>query len=585
MKLTAEQKAAINHAGNVSLIACPGSGKTRALIAKTAKCHEDVVGTSRKIACITYTNSAANEVCRRLGRIGIKDIEDDCEISTIHSFCLNNILKHFHWMVDQYSDGFTVLPPDSDYYREVAGNLIREYDLDRRYAPGQFELLNREADGTPIANWPLTPEIALNFWQTIEQEGYIDFPNILYWSCKLIQNNVFISNALASKYAWILIDEFQDTTSLQVQIFSTIFDHDCTNYFVVGDPYQSIYRFAGARSDLFECFENKIHSTRKYLTGNWRSSQNIIADAESLSPRPNAMIAVGKYKDYFYEAEWHKCGTAFEGITDFFLPALKEHSIRYGDAAIFAPWWIPLLHLGRKLRDYGIPISGPGSRPYKRSHLIAPLVEEIGALIREEHIYQINSIERELFLLLNNLDESRAISIYSYFGRKIIYELINTGSHAYDRCNGSGKAWILEMGNIISDVLIQNELTTKQTCEKELLESSQRILEDMMSHGVDIENLSVEDIGLYARNNDSVHLLTMHKAKGLEYEAVALIDLHDGRLPHFKASTNDDIEDSRRLFYVAITRAQKILMYFTDQEDRRNGPTPFLEDLGFNFAN
>ena len=260
-------------------------------------------------------------------------------------------------------------------------SAVYKHNLDKRYAQSQFELLNREIDGSPIVGWPLTPEIALEFWNELEQEGYIDFPNIIYWSCKLVQNNTFISNALASKYAWMLIDEFQDTTSLQVEIFSVVFSHNRSSYFVVGDPYQSIYRFAGAKSELFELFENRILSTRKYLTGNWRSSQNVIGDAERLSPRTNSMTAVGKYKDYMYKPEWWKCSSVFQGITDYFLPALEEHSISYGDAAILAPWWIKLLHLGRKLRDYGIPIIGPGSRPYRRSHLIAPLIEEIGAVM------------------------------------------------------------------------------------------------------------------------------------------------------------------------------------------------------------
>ncbi len=541
------------------------------------------MGTSRKIACITYTNSAANEVHHRLSRIGIKDIDDYCNISTIHAFCLNNILKYFHWMIDHYSDGFTVLPPDSDYYREITNNLINKYNVDKRYAPGQFELLNREIDGTPIVGWPLTPDMALEFWSILEQEGYIDFPNIIYWSYKLICENRFISNALASKYAWILIDEFQDTTSLQVEIFSAIFDHGHTKYFVVGDPYQSIYRFAGAKPELFDDFGNRIQSTQKYLTGNWRSSQKIINDAETLSSRANPMIAAGKYKDYAYEPEWWPCNSVFEGITDYFLPALAEHSINYGDAAILAPWWIKLLHLGRKLRDYGVPIIGPGSRPYKRSHLIAPLVEEIGAYLRDQGNYRIYSIEREVFLLLNNLGEPKAFGIYSYSGRKVIYELINSALRIYNECSGSGKVWLETMSLVVSDVLLEHELLPRQSCKAELLESSQRIIEDMIKHDVDVDNLSVEDIGLYARNTDSIHLMTMHKSKGLEFEAVALIDLHTGRLPHFNAETQEDIEDSRRLFYVAITRAKKVLMYFTDQEDSRYRPTRFLGDWGLGY--
>ena len=188
-----------------------------------------------------------------------------------------------------------------------------------------------------------------------------------------------------------------------------------------------------------------------------------------------------------------------------------------------------------------------------------------------------------MFLLLTNLGESKAFGVYSYSGRKVIYELIGAAVRVYNECNGSGKDWITTMSLVISDILLSNELLAREVCKVELQESSLRIIEDMISHEVDVENLSVEDLGLYARNTESIHLLTMHKAKGLEYEAVALIDLHNGKLPHFKAETEADIEDSRRLFYVSITRAKKILMYFTDQEDGRNRPSPFLGAWGLGY--
>jgi len=583
MRLTEEQKNAIEEEGNISLVACPGSGKTRTLISKAARCIRDVFGTPRKIACITYTNSAANEVRSRLSLKGISHVDDYCDVSTIHAFCLNNVLRYFYWMIPHYHDGYMVLPPDSDDFKEIANSLIREYSLDRRHAPGQFELMNREIDGEPIVGWPLIPEVALQFWDILQEQGYIDFPNIVYWSFKLLRDNPYISNALASKYAWILIDEFQDTTSLQVEIFSDLLTYGKTNYFIVGDPNQSIYRFAGARVELFEVFENKIGAVRHYLTGNWRSGPAIIADADKLLPRENPMRAVGKFRDSNTKTSYYHSDSVFSGIIDHFIPALDEYSISYGNSAILAPWWIPLLHLGRALREYGVPIVGPGARPYKRIHLIAPLIEECGAFLADSTITRIPNIERELYFLLNNINDQSSSRIFSYDGRKVVYEILRASSKLQDQCQSSGKVWLTEMGTILPRILHKHGFLGESDYEA-FAESSEQILEDMSRNDVDIENISVEELGLFARPNDSVRLLTMHKAKGLEFEAVALIDLHNGRLPHFSAKTNEDREDSRRLFYVAITRAERLLMYFTDQSDWRNHPTPFLCSEGLELA-
>ena len=100
-----------------------------------------------------------------------------------------------------------------------------------------------------------------------------------------------------------------------------------------------------------------------------------------------------------------------------------------------------------------------------------------------------------------------------------------------------------------------------------LSESVDDIERDMLNNGVDTENLSVTDLGMFASYAKSMQLLTMHRAKGREFDAVAIIDLHDGRVPHFSAHSDEEVDEDRRLFYVAITRAKRLLMYVTDDED------------------
>jgi DNA helicase II / ATP-dependent DNA helicase PcrA len=103
--------------------------------------------------------------------------------------------------------------------------------------------------------------------------------------------------------------------------------------------------------------------------------------------------------------------------------------------------------------------------------------------------------------------------------------------------------------------------------------------DDMVRNEVDIQNMTIADLGMFASPEKNMKLLTMHGAKGREFDAVAVIDLHEGRIPHFSAEREDQFEESRRLLYVSITRARRVLMYMTDRERWNNTPTRFLRDL------
>lgn len=575
MKLTIEQRNSTKHEGNTFIIACPGSGKTQTLIAKLLRCVDVVRDTARRIACITYTNAGVYEIENRLRTYGKPGDENYCDISTIHSFCLNNILRYFYWRLQEYSDGFTILPSDSDRYREIISNICIDYGLNAR-ARDQFELLNREPDGTPIIKSDqITDEIALDFWERLKQEKYIDFSNIIYFSYRLLSKYPSLVHALACRFAWILVDEFQDTSALQVEILRLIADRGRTKFFLVGDPYQSIYGFAGARPELMEVFVKEINAQCDFkLLSNFRSSTQIISHAERLCPRIPAMVAAGEAVRFKEEPRYIHAENAFEAITDYFIPVLDELDINYGNSAILAPWWVKLLHLGRKLRDFGIPIIGPGARPYKRNHLFALLAEQICAYIEHPQPNLIPQIERELFKLLNNANNSFNFNVFSYQGRTTVFRLIKKGADLRDQSE-NGILWLKQAVKEFSKILHLDEFLHHSNIHL-LIESVNDMKNDMIRNEVDVENLSVSDLGLFASSFNNMHLRTIHRSKGLEFDAVAIIDLHDSRIPHFSATSTEELDEGRRILYVAITRARRILMYFTDNEDLGIGPSRFL---------
>src|SRR5208282_752826 len=126
MRLTDEQRAAVTAPGHVCLVSCPGSGKTRAIVAKLLYCIESVRDTTRRVACITHTNAAADEVDTRLRETCFGGEEPYYDVATIHGFALENILRPFHHLLPELHNGFTILASDAEAYSEKAKDLIRQ---------------------------------------------------------------------------------------------------------------------------------------------------------------------------------------------------------------------------------------------------------------------------------------------------------------------------------------------------------------------------------------------------------------------------------------------------------------------------
>ncbi|HHT9106836.1 MAG TPA: ATP-dependent helicase [Candidatus Wujingus californicus] len=577
MNLTKIQRDAVKYDGNTLIVACPGSGKTRTLIAKLLHCLEEVRDTSRRIACLTYTNAAVYEIENRLRSYGKCGDEEYCDINTIHSFCLVNILNKFYWRIPEYSNGFSVITPECDEYQEIASNVLKEHGLPlqmREY----FESFNREPDGTPIVPPDIPTEVAIDFWERLADRGFIDFPNIIYYAFRLISDKHSIAYALSCKYSWFLVDEFQDTTSLQVEILKIIATCGQTKFFLVGDPHQSIFGFAGARVELMDTFAKEISASVDFkLLSNFRSSNAIISHAEKLCPRLPIMHGIGNTANVNIPPIYIHAATAFEAIKEYFLPAIEDLGIPYGEAAILAPWWIKLLNIGRSLRKYGIPIVGPGARPYKKNHIFAMLAEQVCAYITHPSNRIFRQIGKELFLLINSITGRQPYSVFSYEGNVTIRKLINTGNVIFQE-HPRAVEWLLLAVEAFGTILTEGNFLPK-TFQNLLKESANDIVTDMRKNKVDLDNLSVDDLGLFASTERNLHLLTMHRAKGREFEAVAIIDLHEGRVPDYRAIKKSDlrrIEEDKRLLYVSITRARRFLMYVTDEEDSMNKPSRFI---------
>ena len=588
MKLTTEQKIAVRCDEDVLITACPGSGKTRVIISKLVRAMEEVRDTPRMVGCITYTNTAVHEIEARLRHHAQPGDENFYDVCTIHSFCLNHIFRPFCHLIKGYKGGFKVLTPDSEefaHYVTSTCEMFGRYNLTFQDME-EFSNLRRSLEGEPVGfaieQGAITAEMAKRFWKTIRQAGFVDFSNIIYYSLRLLQKRPEILSYVASRFAWILVDEFQDTSDLQVEILSLIAGCGRTRFFLVGDPLQSIFRFAGARPDLANDFAARIGArTDLPLSGNFRSSQPIVEHAELIFPRTPPMSALGASKDYTEQPQWRHGNSSFDVLTDYFLPMLEGLEIPYGNAAILAPTWFTLFPLGRRLREYGISIVGPGARPYRRNRQFAPLAEQVCGYLMESNPDAIVGIERTLFNTLLDTTGRANFDVYSYRGRVVVFHLLEKGNELHQIHMGAID-WLEATANSFAEVLIDAGYLTE--AERHLFAGSvEEMKSDMQRNKVDIDNLTISDLGIYASPNAALKLSTLHNAKGREYDAVALIDMHEGRMPSYYAREAEDIDEQKRLFYVGATRAKRVLLYITD-DTGRNGPSRFLREIRDSFS-
>jgi len=579
MKLTDQQRNAVQYVGHAVITACPGSGKTRTIIAKVLKCIDELAGTPRKVACITYTNTAVHEIENRIRASGAASGGDCYEVSTIHAFCQTNILSKYHWMTEAYSDGYTVLPSDHDTYSQIVNEVGDRYRLSA-YARSQFELLGRKPDGTPISG-VVPAEAACAFWDELQRQGYIDFCNIVYHSYQLVRHNSSIAHNLSCRFAYILVDEFQDTSALQVELLGLIHDVGHTTFFLVGDPEQSIYSFAGAERELMGSFSQAIKATEFPVSGNFRATQPLVDHAEKLITRHPPMVSASTKPGFDTSVFYEHTLDSFTAITDYFLPFLEVNGIGYGNAAILAPNWFVLRPLGKQLREYGVPVIGPGARPYKRKYLLGRIAEQICAYLECSAPEILHQTEKELFMIASELTGRPAFRVFSYQGMRVVHRLMHKGEMLRQAHEGAAD-WLDAGAHVFEEILIDEGIIPASYAGC-LTESRVEMFAEMKAQHIDVDNMALADLGILADPRKNMKLMSMHGAKGREFEAVAIICAHDGLVPfynQYNPLTTAGLEEARRLFYVTMTRAERVLWIFSSPNTRGLSPTRFLGEIG-----
>lgn len=570
--------------GHVCLVSCPGSGKTRVIISKLLRCIEDVRNTARRVACITHTNAGAEEIESRLRRTAFSGEDEFYEVSTIHAFALQNIYRPFHKRLPLFASGFTLLTSDDELFQLKRAELMLRYQI-RAFNADQFDGIYRMPDSSVFVPDGIPLSAGEEWCRWLDDSAFTTLGDLVYHSCLILDRFPFIASALASRFAWLLVDEFQDSSAGQIHLFKAICAFQRTKFFCVGDPNQSIYGFAGASPDLLREFALHVGAnTTHSLTGNFRSSQLIVEAAERLCPTTPSMQAVGEYRAFQIAPKSQVVANLLDGVVNHFLPEVAALDVPFGKVAILAPWWLSLFHLARGLRSHGFPVIGPGARPYKRSLLFSHLAEPLGAYLESPEPEIAFAVQKALFFVLTQLTNEPRREIFSYSGRVLVCEILQESFRAKTRTS-LAVDWLRVAASSISSLLAESRILGAAH-HRSLIESAEGMIADIMERDNWAE-LTVEDLGIFARPTECIQLMTIHRSKGREFEAVAVVDAQDGRLPHFSVNNITDpvlrqarYDESRRLAYVAATRAMRVLMLFWDTSDHRNRPSPFIQEMG-----
>ena len=653
-QLNENQQLAVTYCDGPQLvIAGAGSGKTRVLTYKIAWLLKNVGLNPWNILALTFTNKAANEMKERIGGLVGNERARYLQMGTFHSVFArilraesNHVGFTSNFTIYDEADSRSLIKNivrqmglDDKIYKPSTIHSVISMQKNRLYSAGQYaedgELLERDRR----RNMPETYKIFRLYEQRLQQANAMDFDDLLVQTYRLLKKNEDIRQKYAERFKYVLVDEYQDTNYAQQQIV-WLLTKENQHITVVGDDYQSIYAFRGANINNILSF-SKIYDNAKMfkLEQNYRSTQNIVAAANSLMKHNRRQIE----KEVFSKNSTGEKVNIIETISDkreasivcrTIKDMIRTEGARYSDFAILyrtnaqsrlfeEEMRKPEIGLGEHYRIYG------GLSFYQRKE-----IKDIIAYFR---------------LIVNPDDEEAFRRIINYPARgigdttvqKIIAAAQQHGVSLWEIvCNPVENELNVNRGVISKltafETLIRQFMDKLQTADayalgKEIVEKagierdlaadkspegdSRRENVDSLMSGIaefvqaqkeddDAEHIHLADylstVSLMTDidsdseedSKDKITLMTIHAAKGLEFNTVFVVGLEENIFPSLLSTDNPEaIEEERRLLYVAITRAEKHC-YLTWTHSRwRYGkmdgfvnPSRFLNDIDTRFT-
>ena len=622
--LTESQNKAVWHKdGSLLVIAGPGSGKTRVITNRIAALVEQGVQPS-SICAITFTNKAAEEM---RNRVAAMDVPGGVHLSTFHSLCVR-ILRKFSQAAG-VSENFSIY--DASNQKSCVKEAIKEAKLDiKNFQPGRIlETISRlknnlqEVDDFLAANIgdyfsQCIAKIYRNYQKILHQNNALDFDDLLLKTALLLRNCPDVRRQLNQRFQYLMVDEYQDTNHAQYQIARGLaLEHG--NICVTGDPDQSIYGWRGADIGNILAFEHDWPNTIIVkLEENFRSGPEILAAADRL-------ISANKAR------KQKRLVPALPAGAEITAQCLEDE---HAEAAFVAEFIKHLLDSGEEASQTAV---------FYRVNSMSRAIEE--AFIEKQIPYQvvrgvefysrreIRDLLAYLRLMANGADEQALLRIINTpargIGKTTIDRLIAYSAskaiglfEAVKNCEriesipAGTKVKLKKFVAIIDGFKNDAALPVAELMDKvfktsglydalkteaaeddysksspldnvaELINSAKRFDQQEAGGLVDfLQRIALfSDTDAYNAQSGKVSLMTLHCAKGLEFDNVVIIGLEHGILPHERSmDIVSEIEEERRLFFVGITRAKKRLCVTLSRYRTVHGQTGRTVDSQFLF--
>ncbi len=640
-ELNDAQRAAVEYCDGPSLvIAGAGSGKTRVLTYKIAYLISRGMA-PWNILALTFTNKAATEMKNRIAKqVGIAQSQR-LWMGTFHSIFAR--ILHTESGHLGFSSNFTIY--DSADSKSLIKTIIREMNLDDKvYKPSmvhnrisaaknrlQFPaayLADADCQRSDSYNRiPLTGRIYERYFMRCRQSDVMDFDDLLLYTFTLFQHKPEVLERYRQQFAYVLVDEYQDTNYAQHAIVWQL-TQEHKRVCVVGDDAQSIYSFRGANIDNILTF-SKLYTGAKLfkLEQNYRSTRNIVGAANSLIKHNTGQIP----KAVFSEKEQGRPISIFEAASDLVeaqsvtkrIEQLHHvDHIEWSEMAILYRTNAQSRQLEEALRKRGMPYRIYGGLAFYQHKEIKDTIAYFRLAVNpndEEALrrvinYPARGIGQTTIQRLVDAANAASVSLWTVIQQPLTYGCdINRGIQAkldafaqlissfHLRIDNTDAATLGEQiakeSGVVQDVFSSRdpEDLVRQENLQELLSSMQQFVDERMQEEGSVRiglTHYLQEVSLLSdvdergtSDNEKLSLMTIHAAKGLEFRVVFIVGMEENLFPNPLADTPRELEEERRLFYVAITRAKEqcYLSYAINRylygRPQFNSPSRFLHEL------
>lgn len=563
-----EQKKVIENNTNTIIKAGPGSGKTRVLTIKAAKLLFENINYPRGLACITYTNKAAQELKNRLNLYGIKQ-RKNLFVNTIHKFCINNILYMFPTLIKDYDILKCAINKNNN---SLWQKFFVHFGITSKSEQNEIKILLKEYKYFTYKNQVKVDEYYSYYVKLFQDDNSLNFDLVLDIANNLLDNE-YVCKCIEAKFPYILIDEYQDSSIAMHSLFLKLMHKTHIVFYIVGDPNQSIYSFTASSPQYYnELFSSPNFEKVEFLT-NYRTHNNIFSVIKNLIQKTDEIPSIREDTSCYFKI-CDNLEAQINYIISDILPKLQSKQILLKDICILYRDYNTENILKNILDNNNIDYIDNNKKyvdkDFKESDIVIFIEDLILWILGREKSNKELSYKTifDEFLKVFYLNKILSQDFKKEL-KVILYSVLSSISSPQTML-------VKDFWEILNEKLKIKSLIEKNN-DKELI-----ALNNLLSKTT---TYTIENFANAIDSENSVRILSAHSSKGSEFKAVIIPDMEEGRYPSWKSITQEQIKEEKRLLFVATTRAKDYLFilasgfYYSNNHKYNKGVSRFFKEI------